>query len=190
MAVMSTTGRDGSGHGSRSGSGSGEHAALKAVLDAARELCAPDEAAVPGRRLGDFQLIRQLGRGGMGTVWEAEQISLGRAVALKILARHLSLSDDTVERFRREASAGGRLRHPSIVAIHEIGEIDGDHYIAQELVPGGFSMADFLRELHEQAELPDDYYRAVAALFAKVADALAVAHDAGIVHRDIKPATS
>jgi hypothetical protein len=133
-------------------------------------------------------LIAELGRGGVGTVWEAEQLSLGRRVALKLLAPQLSLAPEDVERFRREAAAGGRLSHPGIVAVHEIGECDGTHYIAQELVERSCSLADFLAGVQAEDELPEGYYRAVARLFAKVADALQVAHDAGVVHREIKPA--
>jgi serine/threonine protein kinase len=91
----------------------------------------------PGRHLGDFELIRELGSGGMGTVWEAEQTSLGRRVALKILAPHISMSPTSLQRFQREAEAGARLTHPNIVAVHSVGEADGTHYIAQELVEGG-----------------------------------------------------
>ncbi len=140
-----------------------------------------------GRRLGDYRLIGKLGSGGMGTVWEAEQVSLGRRVALKLLAPHLSLSADTVARFHREAAAGARLKHAGIVVVHEVGEVDGTHYIAQELVPGGFTLSDFLAGVAERSELPAGYYHAVAVLFSSVADALAAAHEAGVIHRDIKP---
>jgi serine/threonine protein kinase len=87
--------------------------------------------------IGDFRIISELGRGGMGTVYEAEQISLNRKVALKVLPSHLSFSSEAVEKFQREAKAGGRQSHPGIVAIHAVGEHEGVHYIAQELVEGG-----------------------------------------------------
>jgi serine/threonine protein kinase len=125
--------------------------------------------------------------GGMGAVWEAEQVSLQRRVALKLLAPHHSLAEETLARFHREASAGGRLSHPGLVAVFEAGEADGVHFIAQELVPGGVTLAHFLAEAREEKDVPDGYYRAVAELFASISDALGVAHNAGVVHRDIKP---
>lgn len=142
----------------------------------------------PGHHLGDFELIRELGSGGMGTVWEAEQASLGRRVALKILAPHISMSPTSLQRFQREAEAGARLTHPNIVAVHSVGEADGAHFIAQELVEGGRSLADRIKSDRDLPELPKDYYQKVAELFAQVADALQMAHDGGIIHRDVKPA--
>ncbi|MHC5209802.1 MAG: serine/threonine-protein kinase [Planctomycetota bacterium] len=159
---------------------------LKAMVSRTTRPADSDEEAA-GRELGDYRLIRRLGAGGMGTVWEAEQVSLGRRVALKLLAPQLSLSEDTVARFHREAVAGGRLNHSGIVVVHEVGEVDGAHFITQELVPGGFTLDDFLRGVAERDELPPGYYRAVAELFAKVADALQAAHEAGVIHRDVKP---
>jgi len=95
------------------------------------------EAATPPDTIGDFKIIRELGSGGMGTVYEAEQISLKRKVALKVLPSHLSFSDEAVRKFHREAEAGGRQSHPGIVAIYAVGEEKGVHYIAQELVEEG-----------------------------------------------------
>ena len=135
------------------------------------------------RRLGDFELIKELGSGGMGTVWEAVQVSLGRRVALKMLAPHISMSERTLGRFQREAEAGARIDHPNIVVVYQVGEEDGTHFIAQELIEGGVSLADRILEDRQRAELPSEYYSTVAALFAQVADALQVAHEAGIVHR-------
>ena len=141
-----------------------------------------------GRSFGDFELTRELGRGGMGTVWEANQISLGRQVALKILSPHISISPTSLKRFQREAEAGARLTHRNLVAVHAVGEDGGTHYIAQELVQGGASLADRIKADRDRQELPKDYYESVAKIFAKVTDALQVAHDGGITHRDIKPA--
>ena len=97
-----------------------------------------DESPSPQpTRLGDFELIRELGSGGMGTAWLAIQESLDRHVALKVLAPHISMSPTSLQRFQREAEAGARLTHLNIVAVHSVGEADGTHYIAQELVEGG-----------------------------------------------------
>ena len=140
-----------------------------------------------GHRLGDFTLLRQLGRGGMGVVWEARQESLNRRVALKLLAPHLSIRESATQRFLREAEAGARLEHPGLVRVYAKGELDGVHFIAQELVEGGRTLADEIRERREELETPPDYYRETAALFARIADALAVAHEVGVIHRDVKP---
>jgi len=137
--------------------------------------------------LGDFRLIRSIGAGGMGEVYEAEQTSLHRRVALKILPPHLSLSEAAISKFRREAEAGGRQSHPGIVAVFAMGEHDGVHYIAQELVPGAYTMADKLNDLRQQEHQKPGYFRQVARLILKVAEALEHAHRSGVVHRDVKP---
>ncbi|TDJ66176.1 MAG: hypothetical protein E2O39_16935, partial [Planctomycetota bacterium] len=141
----------------------------------------------PGRLIGDFQLIRQLGAGGIGVVWEAEQLSLKRRVALKLLSPYFSLSERTLERFHREAEAGARLAHPGIVPILSVGEEEGVHFMAQELVPEGRTLADRIADLRSRAELPRGYYAGVVELFTAVAEALGHAHSQGVVHRDVKP---
>ncbi|MED6335634.1 MAG: serine/threonine-protein kinase, partial [Planctomycetota bacterium] len=146
-----------------------------------------DDAFEAGRTVGDFVLVRLLGRGGMGEVWEAEEQSLRRKVALKLLLPG-RVSEKAIDFFAREARAGGKLTHPGIVAVHGSGEIDGVHWIAMDLVEDGASLADFLEDVRGEAELPKDYYGQVADLVAKVADAMEVAHGAGVIHRDLKPA--
>lgn len=147
----------------------------------------PATANSPGKVLGDYRIIRAIDSGGQGSVYEAEQISLKRRVALKILAPHLSLSDKAVLKFRLEAEAGGRQRHPGIVAIHAVGEHEGVHFLAQELVEGEATLASFLMEAKASPSLPKGYFRKVAGIVADVCDALQHAHDSGVIHRDIKP---
>jgi tetratricopeptide (TPR) repeat protein/tRNA A-37 threonylcarbamoyl transferase component Bud32 len=147
----------------------------------------PAAEAVAGRVLGDFRLIREIGRGGMATVYEAEQISLKRRVALKVLSPHLSLSMEAIQRFRREAQAASRQYHSGVVSIYAVGESGGTHFIAQELVEDGCTLADNLKEYREKEELTSAYYGEAAALIARVADALVHTHDSGVIHRDVKP---
>lgn len=137
--------------------------------------------------LGDFRLTQFLGRGGMGEVWEAEQISLHRSVAVKLLRLGTDSADRENVRFRREAEAAARIRHAAVVAIHAVGESEGWQYIAQELVEGGYTLADFLNEMRAEKKLPAQYFARVAQLFAEAADGLQAAHEVWVIHRDVKP---
>ncbi|MBK9388282.1 MAG: protein kinase [Planctomycetes bacterium] len=128
--------------------------------------------------LGEFRLIRELGRGGMGVVYEAWQSSLDRKVALKVLAPALVASPSAVARFRREAAAIGKLRHAGIVEIYSFGGDGERHWFAMELVEG-----EPLQRLSARA---GDLSFAVN-LAVQVLEALSCAHRAGIVHRDVKP---
>ncbi|MEM7307388.1 MAG: bifunctional serine/threonine-protein kinase/formylglycine-generating enzyme family protein [Planctomycetota bacterium] len=140
-----------------------------------------------GRVLGDFRLIGELGRGGMAVVWEAEQLSIKRRVALKLLVQVVVPSDDALRRFRREAEAGGRVAHGGIVQVYSVGQAGGVHFIAQELVGDGFTLADRIADARDEPRVPDGYYEETARLFLDVAEAVAHAHERGVVHRDIKP---
>ncbi|MFH2001544.1 MAG: serine/threonine-protein kinase, partial [Planctomycetota bacterium] len=140
-----------------------------------------------GECLGDFKILREIGFGGMATVYEAIQISLNRKVALKILPSYKSYSNRAVKKFLREAEAGGRQCHPGIVAIYAVGEYDKVHFIAQELVGDGFTLNHSIEQLREAGELPQGYFRKTARLFIEIADALQHAHEAGVIHCDMKP---
>jgi serine/threonine protein kinase/WD40 repeat protein len=113
----------------------------------------PAPAAPPSGRLGDYQILREVGRGGMGVVYEAVQISLGRRVALKLLL-HCPLRDDSwVERFRREARAAGRLHHTNIVPVYGTGEEGGQYYFAMQFIPGA-GLDAVIRRLRRLAPAP------------------------------------
>jgi serine/threonine-protein kinase len=133
-----------------------------------------------GRKLGDYRLLRKLGRGGMGEVYLAEQESLRRQVALKILHPNLATDGNYVRRFTHEARAAAKLTHANIVQIYEVGQAEGIHYIAQEYVPG-----QNLRQLLSRRGPLE--IGAVIGVLRQVAAALHKASEQGIVHRDIKP---
>lgn len=132
------------------------------------------------RRLGDYVLVRRLGEGGMGVVYLAEDRKLKRHVALKTVRPELAGSPTALHRFDREARALARLRHPGIAAVHAYGEADGVRFLAMELILG--------RDLDQLvAEQPFEV-TAAARVARDVAEALATAHTAGVLHRDVKPA--
>lgn len=139
------------------------------------------EPDLVGRRLGDYQLLRRLGRGGMAEVYLAQQMSLERQVAFKVLKHSLSINETYVRRFHHEAQAAAKLTHANIVQIHEVGQVDGVHYIVQEYVPGRN-----LKQLLAHRGRPFDAPQ-VALILRQVAAALQKAADEGIIHRDIKP---
>ena len=136
-------------------------------------------------RIGRFRLLRQLGRGGMGTVYEAVDESLDRPVALKLLPGHATLDEREVTRFQREAHAAARLNHPHVVPIFGVGCDDRTHWIAMQLIRGE-SVERLLRRSRERGERPLPVTDVVRLAIA-VADALAAAHAEGILHRDVKP---
>jgi len=143
--------------------------------------------ASEGVTIGDFRLTRLLGRGGMGEVWEAEQASLSRKVALKLMLPD-RVSERGLDFFAREARAGGRLAHEGIVTVFGTGENDGAHWIAMELVEGACDLRRSLDVMRDEAEVPESYYEDTADFIIALADALEVAHQAGVIHRDLKPA--
>lgn len=146
----------------------------------AKELLAEDQTeALIGKRLGQYQILSRIGKGGMGEVYLATDEALARQVALKLLPAEFAADPERLHRFEREARAAAATAHPNIVAIHEIGECDGIHFIAEEFVEG-----QTLRRRIEDGRLP---LLEALDIAAQTADALAAAHAAGIVHRDIKP---
>jgi serine/threonine-protein kinase len=139
-----------------------------------------DTLDLTGRELGDYRVLRRLGAGGMAEVYLAEQRSLGRQVALKVLPRALARDGSYVDRFINEARAAAALVHPHIVQIYEVGQADGFHFIAQEYVRGK-NLGELLKR---QTALEP---RVVLDVLRQVAAALCKAAEAGIVHRDLKP---
>ncbi|MCP5519531.1 MAG: protein kinase [Verrucomicrobiales bacterium] len=167
------------------------------------------------RTLGDFRIGREIGRGGMGTVYEAEQISLGRRVALKVLPLAALLDARLLQRFKNEAQAAAQLHHNHIVPVHAVGCERGLHYYAMPYIEGA-SLAAVIDELRRSAPSPEpgesshaaslarrltgsrgdepangtqgrEFLRSVARLGQQAAEALDHAHAVGVVHRDIKP---
>ena len=154
-----------------------------------------DETVGPGGRtssadsdaqasqIGPYALIKKLGQGGMGSVYEAVNENTGQRVALKLLSRSLVTTEESVERFRRESQIAANINHPRSTFVYEAGHHDGQFYITMELMPGGT-----LKEVvEEEGQL--DIGRAVDYIL-DIIDGLQVAHEAGIVHRDLKPTNS
>ncbi len=162
--------------------------------------------------LGDFRILRELGRGGMGVVYEAEQVSLSRPVALKVLPFAAMLDETQLKRFKNEARAAATLKHPHIVSVYSVGCDRGVHYYAMELVDGesldrvihhcrdersgvgnetsaSAAAETVAAALSTKGEANSSRrFRTLARLGAEAADALHHAHQVGIIHRDIKPA--
>ena len=131
------------------------------------------------RRIGDYALLEEIARGGMGVVYRARQISLNREVAVKMLLHGVLAGDQAIARFKAEATAVANLRHPNIVAIHEIGEYQGQHFFSMEFVAGR-TLADKVRDGPLPAKLAATYLQ-------RVAEAVQYAHEHGVLHRDLKP---
>ncbi|MBI3272164.1 MAG: protein kinase [Planctomycetes bacterium] len=147
-------------------------------------------ARAGGVPFGRYHLLRRLGEGGMGVVWEAWDTELRRVVALKQIKAGELAGANAIERFLREARIAARLRHPNILSVHDVGSIDGRHYLTMEYVEGR-TFDDFLqaaRDLKRSGtrEGREDLRRAVDIL-AAAAEAVGYAHEAGVVHRDLKP---
>lgn len=131
------------------------------------------------RRLGDYELLEEVARGGMGVVFRARQVSLGREVALKVLRDAWLATPAQVRRFRAEAANAAKLKHPHIVSVHQFGNHDGQHYFTMDLVRG-----PNLAEVTSSGPLPP---RQAAELLVTVAEAVQHAHEHGVLHRDLKP---
>jgi serine/threonine protein kinase len=139
------------------------------------------EPSLPERArvFGDYELVEEIGAGGMGVVWRARQKSLNRLVALKMIRAGQLARPEDVQRFRTEAEAAARLQHPGVVAIYEIGEVEGQHFFSMELIEG----PTLAKSLSDGPFAP----RRAAAVVRQVAFIVAYAHSRGILHRDLKP---
>jgi TolB-like protein len=153
--------------------------AAPALAVAAQTLADVPALTLIGQRIGHHQILSLLGAGGMGEVYLAEDQRLRRKVALKLLPARFTQDAERVRRFEQEARAASSLNHPNILTIHDIGQVDGRHYLVTEFIDG-----QTLRQRMTSARLKLSEGLEVAV---QVASALAAAHQAGIVHRDVKP---
>ncbi len=131
------------------------------------------------RSCGDYELLEEIARGGMGVVFRARQVSLNRIVAVKMILAGRLAGEAEVQRFRAEAESAAQLRHPNIVAIHEVGVLEGQHYFSMDFVQGQ-NLTEFVRN----RPLPS---RQAATFLKTIAEAIHYAHQCGILHRDLKP---
>jgi serine/threonine protein kinase/Flp pilus assembly protein TadD len=196
--------------------------AIQVMADLGQSL-SQEENVVPNRfrkgpesgTIGDYRILREVGRGGMGIVYEAEQLSLGRRVALKVLPFAATMDPRHLDRFRNEAQAAAQLHHNHIVPVFGVGQDRGVHYYAMQFIEGQ-TLAEVIFDLSRHAPPEDcpvekntekppdtkrsvistlgypiknpDYFRKVAQLGIQAGEALEYAHQMGVIHRDIKPA--
>jgi serine/threonine-protein kinase len=159
---------------------------LRTVAEPLREVFRVDPAPTPGpsceaagQWFGDYELLEEIGRGGMGVVYRARQKRPDRMVALKVVRTGPDSTAEAMRRFRNEADIAGQLDHPNIVPVHEVGEHEGRVFFSMKLIAGG--------NLAGQLDRFRDNPRSVAALMATVARAVHHAHQRGVLHRDLKP---
>jgi eukaryotic-like serine/threonine-protein kinase len=150
------------------------------ALEVAACFLAPDQPElITGQQVGHYEVLGLLGTGGMGEVYLARDLKLRRKIALKLLPADFTVDKERVRRFQQEARAASALNHPNIITIHEIGQLDGRHFIATEFIEG--------ETLRQHMKLTKLSLREALDIAIQVAGALQAAHSAGIVHRDIKP---
>ncbi len=157
----------------------GSFIAEPVVNDVASLLTNEDEASLTGRQLGNYKIVSQIGSGGMGEVYLAQDGRLNRPVAIKTLPPFLSGHPDYLRRFENEAVTISALNHPNVLTIYEIGEAEGVLFIAAEYVAG----ETLRKRLRRQTSSLDE----ILEIVIQIASALSAAHEKGIIHRDIKP---
>jgi len=151
----------------------------KSVVSGRLSVVSDRKAEAGGQRFGNYELLEKIGEGGMGVVYKARQLNLGRIVAVKLLPFAQFSRAQVVQRFRAEAAAAASLQHPNIVAIHDVGEHEGQHFFSMDFVEGR-TLAEVVRD----QPLPA---KRAAAYLKTIAEAVHYAHQHGIVHRDLKP---
>ncbi len=165
--------------------GTTEHDELTEAVDRVwlerHQLAGKAEPLAKPQRFGDYELLEEIGRGGMGVIYRARQVSLDRLVAVKTILTGPLASADFALRFHTEAHAAAVLEHPNIVPIYEVGDHQGQPFYSMRLIPG----RNLAQEIKTMGPMPA---RGGAALVATVAQAVHYAHQRGVLHRDLKPA--